>query len=181
MTLNLEELDAATRASMLAEFNLEEASGNAYRGELLSDLGRTTWATLMSDAISSGDDGSLVAALQVADYWLPSETYSRNGVVRERAINLRQASERLGTSEFNTWYVRGLTRKLINEGVTDCEVYRAAAPKWDIAACTQHEGQIYPVTVVYAGHRRRYWPSPGDETAFSIPFQPGCHHTVRRI
>ena len=59
--------------------------------------------------------------------------------------------------------------------------YRAAPPKWDIAACSEYEGQIRPVQEVYDGHRARYWPPPGDLEADSIPFQPGCHHTIKRI
>lgn len=92
---------------------------------------------------------------------------------------MRQASVRLATNEFNTWYVRGLSGLLLDEGMVQCEVYRAGHPKWEPSECSKHEGEIVAVQDVYAGHRRRYWPVP-DPTAFSIPFQPGCHHSIRR-
>jgi hypothetical protein len=37
------------------------------------------------------------------------------------------------------------------------------------------------VREIHDGHRARYWPAPGNPGAFSIPFAPGCHHTIRRI
>jgi hypothetical protein len=103
------------------------------------------------------------------------------GVTRERRVNVAQATGRLCLSEFNTWYVRGLATRLLEEGVTHCQAYRAAIPKWEPGECSTHEGQIYTVQEIYDGHRRRYWPEPGDTTATSIPFGPGCHHTIRRI
>jgi hypothetical protein len=108
------------------------------------------------------------------------ETYVLKGVTRERQVNVAQATERLCLTEFNTWYVRGFASRLREEGVTHCQAYRAAVPKWEPGECAAHEGQVYSVQEIYEGHRRRYWPEPGDTTAASIPFGPGCHHTIRR-
>lgn len=181
MAMNFEELDSTTRGIMLREMNDEDSGGNPYRGDVLSDAGRRAWPSLITEAIRQGDEETLALALASADYWNPTETYVRNGVARERRVNVTQASQRLATSEFNTWYVRGLAVRLLDEGVVDCQVYRAAAPKFEIAECSRHEGLIYPVQVIYDGHRRRYWPPPGDQTCFAIPYQPGCHHTIRRV
>jgi hypothetical protein len=93
---------------------------------------------------------------------------------------MQAAAERLAVTEFNTWYVRGLAKRLLDEGVTQCQVYRAALPKWEPADCTKHEGQAYPVKDVYDGHRAKYWPEPRNPNAFSIPAGPSCHHTIRR-
>ena len=134
----------------------------------------------MREAINTGDEETLGAALNCMYFWNEMETYERNGVVRERRINVRQASERLALTEFNTWYVRGFTKRLINEGVTHCQAYRAAQPKWEPADCTAHENQVFAVQEIYEGHRARYWPV-GNPAAVSIPFGPGCHHTVRRV
>jgi hypothetical protein len=181
MGMHFEELDALTRNFMLREFQAEESGGHPYRGEVLNDVGRHAWPDLMANAIKLGNEESLAAALAEAPYWNITETYVRSGAARERRVNLKQASERLATSEFNTWYVRGLAARLLDERVTECQVYRAAAPRWAIAECSRHEGLVYPVQVVYDGHRRRYWPAPGVETCFAIPYQPGCHHTIRRV
>jgi hypothetical protein len=83
-------------------------------------------------------------------------------------------------TEFNTWYVRGFATRLLSEGVSTCEVYRAAQPKWEVAGCTAHEGKTFLVQEVYDGHRATYWPEPGNPAALTIPFGYGCHHTIGR-
>lgn len=166
---------------MLEEFEAEEAGGNPYRGKGLSSSGTLAFPELMREAIRDGNEETLSASLQVAAYWNPMETYVRNGVQRQRQVNVQQASERLALTEFNTWYVRGFAKRLLDEGVSECQAYRAASPKWEPADCSQHEGQVFPVKVIYSGHRAKYWPEPGNPDAISIPFGPGCHHTIRRI
>lgn len=179
--MNFEELDGITRDRMLAEFEIEEASGNPYRGERLSTAGRAAFSNLMREALRNGNEQSLLIALNNAAYWNLTEQYVRNGIARTRNINMQQAAEQLSLSEFNTWYVRGLAKRLLDEGELQCQAYRGAQPKWEPATCAAHEGQIFPVVDVYNGHRSAYWPKPGNRDAFSIPFNPSCHHTIRRV
>lgn len=75
----------------------------------------------------------------------------------------------------------GFSARLAYEGEDSCRVYRAAPAKWEIAECSVHEGNVFPLTAVIGGHRARYWPAPGNPDAFSIPAVPGCHHTIQRI
>ncbi len=173
MAMNFKELDTPTREHMLAAFEAEEAGG-PYRSQVLSAAGLAAFPELMRDAIQSGDESTLGAALARDDFW---EERDGGG----RTVNVRQSAERLALTEFNTWYVAGLARRLQSEGETECQVYRAANPKWEHASCSTHEGQRYPLADVTAGHRAGYWPPPGDPGAFSIPAGPGCHHTIRRI
>jgi hypothetical protein len=181
MAMNFEELDAETRKHMLSEFEREEASGNPYRGKGLSDTGRAAFSNLMREAIAKGTEETLAAALAKPQFWNPTETYTRKGIEHTRTVNVAQAAERLALTEFNTWYVRGLSKRLTTEGVTQCQVYRAAPPKWEPAECSRHENQICSVKQVYEGHRANYWPEPGNPAAFSIPAGPNCHHTIRRV
>ena len=179
--MRFDELDGTTRRYMLEEFLAEEAGGNPYRGKNLSIEGLKVFPRLMRDAIEQGDEGTLSAALSDSHFWNPTEVYVRDGIPRDRKINVLQAAQRLAGSEFNTWYVRGLSRRLLDEGVVECEVYRTAQPKWEPAECREHEGQILAVQDVYDGHRARYWPEPGTQGVVCVPFQPGCHHSIRRI
>lgn len=181
MPMQFEELDEVTRRYMLAEFDREQQSTNPYVGRGLSQSGIEAFRRLMRNAIIDGDEETLSASVVRAEYWMPTETYVLKGITRERRVNVAQATERLCLSEFNTWYVRGLATRLISESVTHCQAYRAANPKWEPGDCAAHEGQIYTAERIYDGHRRRYWPEPGDEIAVSIPFGPGCHHTIRRV
>jgi hypothetical protein len=173
--MNFEELDDTTRHYMLSEFEAEEAAANPYRSKTLSLTGRQAFPRLLSDAIQNGNEESLIVALSEPSHWKPTDA-------RGARINIRQAAERLGLTEFNTWYVRGLSKRLIEEGVTHCEVYRAGYPSGGPnSECVQHEGQVYLVEDIYRGHRARYWPEPGNRNALSIPIGPSCHHTIRRV
>lgn len=173
--MNFEELDDITRRYMLAEFEAEEAAGNPYRSKTLSLAGREAFPRLLRGAIQTGNEGSLIQDLSHPSYWKPTDA-------RGARINVRQAAERLGLTEFNTWYVRGLSKRLMEEGLTHCEVYRAGNPSGTPnSECTLHEGRVYPVEEIYGGHRARYWPEPGNRGALSIPIGPSCHHTIRRV
>jgi hypothetical protein len=181
MAMRFEELDDITRRYMLSEFEDEQSSGNPYRSKALSQKGLEVFPDLVREAMKSGDEQTLTRAISDRNYWKPTETYERNGIIRSRNVNIRQASERLGLTEFNTWYVRGLAKRLMVEGVSKCQVYRGAIPKWEPAECSVHEGKIYEVKEIYDGHRVRYWPEPGKPQLMSIPYGPGCHHTIRRV
>lgn len=181
MAMKFEELDEITRRYMLEEFEKEQSSSNSYRPKVLSKVGQSNFLNLVREAVQSGNEETLIRLLSNPTYWNPTETYIRDGVVRERRVNVQQAAERLGLTEFNTWYVRGLAKRLMDEGVTRCQVYRGAMPKWEPAECSVHEGKILPAKEIYHGHRARYWPEPGNPEAMSIPFGPGCHHTIRRV
>ncbi|MCK4418998.1 hypothetical protein KAV79_04255 [Candidatus Aerophobetes bacterium] len=180
MKANFEELDEKTREFMLEEFEAEQNSGNPFTSQLLSDIGGKVFPGLMKKAIVSEDEEFLSISLSKQEYWKEKQEYTRDGITREKRVNINQAAERLGFSEFNTWYVRGLAKKLIAEGVERCQVYRAKEAKWEPGECSKHEGQVMDVRIIYEGHRAKYWPEKND-SAFSIPAQPGCHHTIRRV
>jgi hypothetical protein len=180
MPLYLPDLDPRTRQYMLREFDSEQDE-SPFVPVVLSAHGRRIWPTMMRNAIEFGDDETLINdLLGDPSAFTPEETYRRQGVIRTRSIDPRQSAERLGTSEFNTWFVRGLAGRFLAEGISHVMVYRAAVPKRAPAGCTDHEGAIVPVQVVYDGHRARYWPTENPD-AFAIPFQPGCHHSIGRV
>ncbi len=174
-----EELDAKTREYMLLEFRAEEA-GNPYRSAVLSPGGREAFPKAMGEAITGGNEETLAQALSNPTFWKPTESRHRKGVPYEASVNPVVAAERLARTEFNTCYVRGFARRMMEEQEKFCQVYRAA-PAWEPRAeCLTHENQVYPVKDIYEGHRARYWPPPGNPNALSIPVGPNCHHTIRR-
>lgn len=181
MTMNYEELDEVTRGYMVTEFEAEEQSENPYRSKALSASGLEVFPGFVRQAIQTGNEQTLVQAINNPTYWKPTEEYVRAGVPRTRRRNIAQASQRLGLTEFSTWYVRGLAKRLIDEGVDKCQVYRGEEPKWEPGECAEHEGLVVSPQEVYEGHRARYWPEPGNPGTFSIPFGPGCHHVIRRV
>jgi hypothetical protein len=183
MSMRFEELDRITRDFMLREFDAEEASGLPYRSAVLSPQGLAIYAATMRAALDSGCEVDVQSAFMPAHYWNATEPWNKpkGGGPGTRAVNPRQAAERLGLTEFNVWYVRGLAARLLSEGETLCEVYRASEPKFTHASCSSHEGQRYAGQVVYDGHRLGYWPPGRGGTGLSIPAGAGCHHTIRRV
>jgi len=135
----------------------------------------------MERAIREGTEESLATALSEAAYWSSSETSQRGGKIDTKKVNPAKAAQLLANTEFNTWYVRGFARRLIEEGEISCRVYRAA-PAWEPRVeCLEHEGKVYAVAEIYRGHRARYWPPPGNRNVLSIPVGPNCHHSIRRV
>jgi hypothetical protein len=181
MAMNYEELDQRTRDYMLAEFDSEERSARPYRSKALSSIGLECFPDFMREAIQSGNEETLCLALNFPEHWEPFEQYVRDGIARPRRRNIFQSAQRLALTEFSTWYVRGLAKRLLDEGVEKCQIYRGETPKWEMGECSAHEGQVVAVLDIYKGHRIRYWPEPGDPNGFSIPFGPGCHHIIRRL
>jgi hypothetical protein len=175
MTLFFEELDDITRQHMLNEFDAEEASGHPYRSKKLSASGLQAFPALMREAIQHGNEDTLCdALLSNLSYWQP--------VSRSGRTNYGQSAEALAITEFNTWYVRGLAKRLLQEGIAECQVYRAALPKGARRGeCTEYEDKTVSVQAVYDGHRIRYWPTATNPRAFSIPSGVSCHHSIRRI
>lgn len=178
---NFEELDEITRKWMLEEFLNEELSGKPYRSTRLSPLGIEIFPKEMEKAIMEGNEDTLAQALSLPDYWNPSESYTRSGKLHTRRINPIKAAESLAYTEFNTWYVRGFARRLIEEGEAYCQIYRAA-PAWQPRdECLAHEGKTYEVREIYDGHRARYWAQPCNLNALSVPIGTNCHHSIRRF
>jgi hypothetical protein len=179
--MDFEELDETTRWYMLAEFELEEEGPSPYRDTRLTNGGKAVFPDLMRDAIARGNDQTLAHALLNTAYWHRTESYIRAGLQRERKVNILKASERLTAMEFNTWYVRGLAKRLMDENVPHCLTYCGQARERQPAYCARHDGQVVAVEVIYRGHRARYWPEPGDRNAISIPMGQDCYHSIRRL
>lgn len=176
-----EELDAITRKWMLEEFLNEEKSGKPYRSARLSEEGLEIFSKEFEKAIREGNEETLAQALSNPKYWRPTETYVRSGRSHSRQINPIKAAEFLAKTEFNTWYTRGIARKLLEEGEEDCQIIRVAEAWEPREECLIHEGKICKVLDIYEGHRVRYWPPPGNPSAFSIPAGTNCHHSIRRL
>src|SRR6266566_1542648 len=172
-----EELDDITRRWLLEEFRAEWGT-NPYKSPRLSVAGLAAFQGLMEAAILTGNEVTLTRALANRVYWRPSERYERRGRNLARIVNPVKAAQALAVTEFNTWYVRGFSRRLIEEGEQMCEVYRADAAWQPRAECLRHDRARYDVRAIFDGHRARYWPPPGNPAALSIPVGPNCHHTI---
>lgn len=177
--MDLIDLDARTRGYMLREFAREQRSGRPYVPLGLSAAGRAAFSGLVRVAIMAGSGDGLAAALEISGLW-NHDAVHEIGVEAGRPMEVSHLATLIGLNEFNTWYVRGLAAGLRDDGAEHCEVYRAAAAEGSCTDCAEYEGRQVSVRDVYAGHRARYWPPPGNPEAFSIPDGPGCFHSIRR-
>lgn len=178
--MNFEELDEVTRKYMLEEFKKEENSGNPYRSTTLSQEGLSQFPTLMEESIRTGNEVTLWHALSKPNFWKSSIPRRTKSGITSVSVNPLDAAKRLALTEFNTWYVRGLARRLQEEDNEKCQVYRAEPAIEPRCECKIYENQILDVKKIYDGHRARYHPR-ADYSAFSIPSGPNCHHTIRRV
>jgi hypothetical protein len=163
-----EELTLPVRRAARAELDAELQRGAMYYNRSLSAAGRSQFYKLVDDALRCADDEVLERALRDDRLW-------------KCRVNVGKIARAIAITEFNTWYVRGLCRVLLDEGTKACQVYRAGFAFEPRDECLQHDAQIYGVMDIYAGHRRRYWPAPGEPAALSIPLGTDCHHSIRRL
>lgn len=172
--MNFEDRSPIVQAAMVARFE-EELVGRPFQSAVMTDEGWAAFPDLMRAAINDGDEVTLARALTIPAYWKAQDK-------RGAHVNMKASAERLGLTEFNTWYVAGLADVLVSEGETHCRVYRAECPDGEEGACSQHEEQVYSLTDVIAGHRLGYWPRTGKPVrgGFSVPAQANCHHTIGR-
>lgn len=162
-----EELNDETRAVMLSEFEAEENGGEPYRSNRLTEEGLEAFPDAMRNAIKSGNEESLEDELADPEYW-------------ER-FDFESDARRLAKTEFNTWYVRGLSKRLMDEGLETCEVYRAADTQGRSSGeCPLYEGALLSLQDVYDGHRANYWFCSDNPNAIQVPAHPNCPYTIRR-
>ncbi|HCB06588.1 MAG TPA: hypothetical protein DEQ43_20500 [Nocardioides bacterium] len=105
------ELDDETRVLMLAELDLDIAtSGAPYLGKTLTERGLEEYQDLLREALSHGDEASLVAALEADGRVVDSPT---------------DAARKLGRTEFLQYYIRGICRRASAHGSNAVYCYRA--------------------------------------------------------
>lgn len=177
-----EELTPRVRVMMLAEFYDEQSRPKPYRPKILTVVGDSLFCTIMEEHLSKGDDVGLHIALSPPRYWVERGTRNtKNGPV-SYFLSADVRAKTFAITDFNTWYVRGLCKVLLEEGVTDCELYRAEDAYMPRGECSFLEGRTLSVLQFYQGHRARYHPDDTkNPSTLSVPFGPNCHHSIRRI
>jgi hypothetical protein len=179
--MNFEELNDATRERMVWEFRTEQSSLQPFVPSNLTAAGGLAFGPAMEQALRHGDEEVFIGSFLDPAYWLEDELRtSKTGKVFTYHLPAGDRARRLGLTEFNTWYIRGLARLLLDEGVQRCEVYRAETAYQPRGECLALEGETLSVQQVYDGHRAKYHPMP-DRSAFSLPTGPNCHHSIRRL
>lgn len=165
-----EDLDERTRLFMVEEFDAERRGPRPYcPGEIPADA----WGLLQEmvrESLRRGTVEDLAAAVREA---------SASGRFSPRCD--RRLLETFARFEFCTWYVRGLSRRLLEEGAEFALVAHGEEGRQRTGRCGLFQGQLVSLRAVYEGHRARYWPPPGNPFALTVPADPMCRHTIRRL
>jgi hypothetical protein len=125
--MNFISLDERTRAFMLEEIEHDLAGDAWYRSPRLTSAGLADWPDLLRDAAREGNEATLAGALRSRGRLKHTElshTKSGREITKDVPFN---AAETLAEGEFNRYYVRGVCRVAIADGMTEVEVYRAKA------------------------------------------------------
>ncbi len=123
--LQLANLDERTRQYMLEEVEFDSTRGKTYISPRLSSRGQADWLGLLREGFLSGNDTTLAAQLRLAGRLKRRETrQSKRGKVVSAAVP-ETAAETLAEGEFNRYYIRGLCRRAIDEGIPNLIIYRA--------------------------------------------------------
>jgi hypothetical protein len=108
---NFLELDAETRAHMLSELKFDVSSqGAPFLGAVLTARGRADYGSLLEHAIQTGTEADLVDRL------------NEEGRVVASPVD---AARKLGRTEFNRYYIRGICLRAWSHDTNVVFVYRA--------------------------------------------------------
>ena len=124
MALDLANLDSCTRRFMLAELDSDVATGTLYRSPQLSEQGQQQYYALLRAAVTSGTEVSFAEALHRRQAVLPPDRWQHAREVGPEEA-LTAATARLAEREFHRFYIRGLCRRALDQGLQTLEIYRA--------------------------------------------------------
>jgi hypothetical protein len=124
MALYFENLDERTRQLMLDEMDYDVANNQLHISPFLSGQGQRDYANLLREAIQGGNDETLARLREHRRILRTLPRRNPNGGY-SIAATAENAAEVLAESEFNRYYIRGLARRAIEDGIQELVVYRA--------------------------------------------------------
>ena len=124
MSLHLADLEACTRRFMLEELEADLAAGTLYRSPQLSEHGVEQYQGLLRAALADGTDASFAEALGECDAVRPPGRWQNSKDVAAEDATVA-ATVLLAEREFHRFYIRGLCRRALDEGVETLVIYRA--------------------------------------------------------
>jgi hypothetical protein len=124
VSLDLANLDSCTRQFMLAELESDVAAGTLYRSPQLTEQGLLQYCRLLRAALESGTEASFAEALWRLQAVMPPGRWQHARAVGPEEA-LEAATVRLAEREFHRFYIRGLCRRALDQGLHTLEIYRA--------------------------------------------------------
>jgi hypothetical protein len=136
MALYLSDLDDRTRQFMLDELEADVARGRLYLSPYLTSDGRAAYEPTLRAALRDGTEESLATELRRPGHMDLPAGWKRGAPGRDLPAT---AADALAEAEFHRFYVRGLCRRAIAEGIRTLVIYRA---KDDVPARVNADGMV---------------------------------------
>ena len=125
MPLYLEDLNHRVRELMLDEVEHDIAHHQLHISPFLSGQGQRDYPSLLRDAIQNGNDQTLAESLRAHRRIMRTLPRRQPKGGYSIAATPGNAAEILAESEFNRYFIRGLARHAIEEGIPELVIYRA--------------------------------------------------------
>ena len=172
MALHYANLDESTRSFMLSEVDLDLSHEKLYMSPRLDELGEQNYVFLLKEAIKHHDDAWLAQQLRSRGYM---KDYEQRGFKRVKVpVN---APDILSEGKFNRYYARGLCVRVIEEGMSQVEVYRGKSVSQPRPESEAMLGKKLSAEVLLKDLRE----SIGIGTVLGLPPGPNSGLTVRVI
>jgi len=124
MGLDYRNLDDNTRRQAEAELDFDINRGALYLSQRLTESGVAAYPDMLRDALRRGSDATLAEALRQPGILATHEMSHRLGRPYRKRVPVN-AADTLAEGEFNRFYLRGLCRRALDEGINALVVYRA--------------------------------------------------------
>lgn len=168
MGLQYDHLDETTRKFMLEEIDFDVQHGSLYLSPRLHDAGCASWPSLLREAATSGTDETLAAAVRRDEcFHTHMQRAKPKGGFTTAAVPYN-APETLAEGEFNRFYIRGLCRRAMEEGIPYLVACRAKQVERPRAESEALIGNQFDPGQVLADLRA----NTGVDTAFGLPAGP---------
>ena len=175
MTLFLENLDDRTRHFMLEELEYDIQNHQLYLSPHLSGQGVHDYPNLLRRALETGTAETLTDDLEKLRRTERTTERRKPGGGFNTVSVPENAPETIAESEFNRYYIRGVARRALKEGIPAVVVYRAkpvAQPRPESEALI--ETAIDPMALLEDLRAH-----PGERPALGVPAGPGSGLSVR--
>jgi hypothetical protein len=177
MPFNFQNLDNRTRKFMMDELEQDISTNNLYISPRLSSLGRGDYPDLLRRAIQSGDETTLAATLRGSGRMnLTEQRRTPSGGATTAKVPVI-APEMLAEGEFNRFYVRGLCRRALEEGIRELIIYRAKQVVNPRPESVAKVGTRIDAQALLEDLRR----NPGVEPALGLPPGPNSGLSVKLL
>ncbi len=175
MGLIYENLNERTRAFMLNEIELDVIKKNLYISKRFNEIGREKYLELLKSAAQKHDDNWLANELRrlgCIKAFIERKMASGDITTVKVPVN---AAETFAEGEFNRFYIRGLCRAAIEDGILELEICRGKEVKQPRPESLARIGKMVPAGKLLEDLRV----SPGVEPALGVPSGPNSGLTAR--